>query len=291
MYRALRMAESVHRFNVDDIPIYVSVPSGNLDDFRKCFGNIPCTFLTDEEILEKVFAVHGNLPKFFPPHLMQQLIKLEFWRMGYCKNYAWIDSDSYFIKDFRLVDFFYDEETPYLVQDEYIPEDEDLRMKHVPEKVRQRRIQDIVNLTNKFRALFNNTGPFYAFGGSTPIVWSCMVLESFYHDYLRPQNKSLFEMLYNYPCETQLYGEYAHFCKVIPVKGIRHMFKSYYHADDFYISQMAGEYEYSLAREYFGICMQSNWAKIKEKKKIVPRLKKHLNEFCESVGLLRFEKK
>lgn len=148
-----------------------------------------------------------------------------------------------------------------------------------------------MNLTNKFRGLFNNKGPFYAFGGSTPIIWSCKVLESFYLDYLLPQKKTLYEMLYDYPCETQLYGEYLHYSKVIPVKGISHMFKSYYHADDFYISQMMGEYEYSLAKEYFGICYQSNWAKIKEKKKNSERLKKHFNEFCEAIGLLKFEKK
>ena len=73
MFRARRMAESVYRFNTDNIPLYVSVPVSDLNHFKQCFENIPCHFITDEEILNKSRQVYGQLPRLFPHHLLQQL--------------------------------------------------------------------------------------------------------------------------------------------------------------------------------------------------------------------------
>lgn len=290
MLRARRMAESVQRFNKDGIPLYVSVPAKDLADFKACLDNIPVHFFTDEQILAISRRANGELPGLFPPHLIQQLLKLEFWRTGVCHNYAWIDSDSYFIRPFATGDFFWDEETPYLIQDEYDPAEERQRMQHVPKKIREKRIRNISELITRFRNLFDNAGPFVAFGGSTPIIWSCRVLESFNVDYLKSRNKNIYEILYEYPCETQLYGEYMHYCRPIELKPHPHMFKSFYHADDFYISQEMGENEYSLSKKYAGICIQSNWARLKEKKKTKDRLIKHTKEFLRALGLIKFKK-
>ncbi|MFC1828912.1 hypothetical protein ACFL0O_04785 [Thermodesulfobacteriota bacterium] len=290
MYRARRMAESFQRFNTDNIPLYLSVPAKEIDDFKNCFKGISCDYFADEDILNLSNQVNGTLPELYPPHLIQQLIKLEFWRTGLCENYAWIDSDSYFIKPFKVSDFFYDEETPYIVQDEFIAHEEMKRMKHVPYKIRKKRIYNIDTLIKKFRGLFNNTGAFLAFGGSTPIIWSCRVLKSFNEDYLKSRNKNIYEILYEYPCETQLYGEYLHHSKVIPIMPISHMFKSFYYADDFFLSQEMGESEYSLSKNYFGICVQSNWARIKETKTTKDRIKKRFDEFRRAIGLLKFER-
>ena len=284
MLRARRMAESVHRFNKDGILLYLSVPEKDLADFKKCLADFPVHFFTDEQILEMCRQANGKIPGLFPPHLIQQLLKLEFWRTGVCENYAWIDSDSYFIRPFETADFFWDDRTPYLIQDEYNAEKELQRMQHVPQKIREKRVRNICELITKFRELFGNTGPFVAFGGSTPIIWSCRVLESFNTEYLKSENKRIYEILDEYPCETQLYGEYLHYSRAIELKPHPHMFKSFYHADDFFISQERGENEYSIAKEYAGICIQSNWARLKEKKKTKDRLIKHAGEYLRALG-------
>ncbi|MCG8341777.1 MAG: DUF6492 family protein, partial [Chlorobiales bacterium] len=98
LLRAKRMAQSVQMFNRDNIPFYMSVPSSDLDLFKKTFDGIPCHFLTDEEILENCIKVHGPFPRLFPNYLMQQLVKLEFWRMNTSEHYLWIDSDAYFLR-------------------------------------------------------------------------------------------------------------------------------------------------------------------------------------------------
>jgi len=282
LYRARRMAESVQRFNLDNIPLYLSVPSKDLDDFKKIMGDIPCHFITDETILEKSYSVYGKIPKLYPSHLIQQLIKLEFWRMDLCKNYVWLDSDSYFIKPFKSADFFYDEDTPYTV----CHESKELR--EFSSRHNKEIIEKFETLAKKFQGLFNRSGPLYNFG-YPPLIWSCRVLNSLHEDYLIPNNKTIYEILYKYPCEMQLYGEFLLYSKLIPVIPIEPPFKVFHYAEQFFESQMKGESEFSLSKNYSGIVMQSNWTTIKVKKPTKTRLKIFFRKLFRQLHLLRFD--
>lgn len=285
MFRARRMAESVQRFNTDDIPLYLSVPSSDAPLFKQCFDGIPCQFVTDEEILELSCLAYGPIPKRFPSDLLQQLIKLEFWRMNLCENYLWIDSDSYFIRTFCVKDFFYDGTTPYTVQHN----SGDL-FDFANRTNNNRIIDDFEKMAKKLQKLFNRSGPLYNFGCS-PLIWSCKVLESLFNDYLKPQNRTIFGLLQEYPCEMQLYGEYLLFSKTIPLMPFEPFFKVYHYIEQFFEAQMNGESEFSLSRKYLGVVMQSNWAKLPEKKKPpVVRLKsffdkafRQINQFFRSI--------
>jgi hypothetical protein len=287
MFRARRMAESVYRFNTDNISLYISVPASDLDHFQQCFGNIPCHFITDEEILEKSHQVYGPLPRLFSSHLLQQLIKLEFWRMGFCENYLWLDSDSYFIREFHIADFFHDGTTPYTVQ-HHSKDLFDFAHRTRNTKI----IHDFEKMAIHFQILFQRSGPLYNFG-SSPLIWSCKVLRSLYEDHLRPENKTLFDLLQEYPCEMQLYGEYLLFSKTIPIIPIDPLFKVYHYAEQFFEAQMNGQSEFSLSREYLGVVMQSNWAKLPEPKKPpLVRLKRFFLTFVRQVnqGIRRMRK-
>lgn len=290
MLRARRLAESVQRLNSDQIPLFMCVPSCDLDSFKACFEGIACKFLTDEQILLESSKSNGDLPHLFPQHLMQQLIKLEFWRMGFCRNYVWIDSDSYFIRPFSFSDFMADTATPYLIQDEFSVDLAKAKWRGIPQKELERRIRRNIVLIEKFQRLFNNSGPLYNFGGGMPIVWSVKVLENFNNSYLKRQKIPIYEMLFRYPCETHLYGEYLHHSRTIPIHSKIHMFKSYLYLDEFVKSQIMGENEYSLAQSYLGICIQSNWTVFKRRQKLLDRLAKHLKEYQVSLGRLKFKK-
>ncbi len=282
LYRARRMAESIQRFNSDNIPLYLSVPSKDLANFKKTFDDIPCCFITDETILEKSFQAYGKIPELYPNHLIQQLIKLEFWRMGLCKNYVWLDSDSYFIKPFKIDDFFYDQETPHTI----CHESKDLR--RFSTRHNKKIIEDFEKMAKKIKGLFHRSGPNYDFG-YPPIIWSCRVLKSLYEDYAKPNNISIYEVLYRYPCEMQLYGEYLLHSKLIPFIPIEPIFKVFHYAEQFFESQILGESEFSLSKNYFGIIMQSNWTTIKEKKKTSIRLKKIFRKLFRQLHLIRFD--
>ena len=278
MLRARRLAESIRRFNGDAIPFYVSVPSQDLNNFIQCFGNIPCHFLADEEILRQTCDIYGPLPPDFPADLLQQLVKLEFWRMGLCENYCWLDSDAYFIKTFHRENFFCDEITPYTVQ--HLAED---LLGFAARTKNKKVIRDFRSMAIKFQKLFHRSGPLYDFGCS-PLLWSCRVLKSLAEDYLQPSNKTIFTLLQEYPCEMQLYGEYLLFSKKIPLVPIGPLFRIYHYAEQFFEAQMQGESEFSLARQYLGVVVQSNWARLPAPKKPpLVRLKRFFGKMGEQV--------
>ena len=271
MLRARRMSESVHRFNTDNIPLYMSVPASDLKQFKQCFGNIPCHFITDDEILDKSRQIYGQPPRLFPPHLLQQLIKLEFWRMGLCENYVWLDSDSYFIRNFSRSDFLHDETHPYTVQHD-LQDLRDFAARWNKPKI----ISDFEKMAQAFQKISNRSGVYFDFGPS-PVVWSTHVLKSLHEEYLPGKNKSIYELLEEYPCELQLYGESVHRSNTIPILPIGPLFKVFHYAEQFYESQMMGESEYSISKEYLGIVMQSNWSTAKKRKTIFDRIRRRLN--------------
>ncbi|MFO7554342.1 MAG: hypothetical protein R6W88_03990 [Desulfobacterales bacterium] len=202
--------------------------------------------------------------------------------MELCKNYVWLDSDSYFIKPFKIKNFFYDEETPYTIchESKELREFSSWHNKEIIEKFE--------NLAKKMQGLFNRSGPYYNFG-YPPLIWSCRVLKSFYEDYLKTNNKTIYEILYKYPCEMQLYGEFLLHSQLIPVIPIEPMFKVFHYAEQFFESQMKGESEFSLLKKYFGIVMQSNWTTIKEKKPTKTRLKIFFRKLFRQLHLIRFD--
>lgn len=259
MLRARRMADSVQRFNVDRIPLYMCVPDKDLSAFKRCFEGISCTFVTDETVLSASCRVHGALPDDYPRHLLQQLVKLEFWRLNTCRNYLWIDADSYFIREFRLSDFLDQAGVPYTIQHE----SEELFS--FAATYDDSIIEDFQRMAIKFKRLFNRTGPLYNFGYS-PLIWSCKVLKHLYEDFLVPRNQTIFTLLLKYPCEMQLYGEYLYYSKTIPIVTKKPLFKVYHYDEQFFREQEYGQNEYSLSKDYLGIVMQSNWASPKKRK-------------------------
>ena len=284
MLRAKRMAQSVQMFNYDAIPLYISVPSCELDLFKDNFKDIPCNFLTDEEILDNCINVHGPFPRLFPNYLMQQLVKLEFWRLRKMEHYLWIDSDAYFLRPFHAKDFFYDENTPFLVMHKA----KDLRefsRKHNP-----RIAERLDNRIEKIQQLFGRKGESFDFG-EPPLLWTCSVLEALCTDYLQPKGMTIYELLYSYPCEMQLYGEFLLASKIQKIVPREPFFKFFHYPEQFFKAQREGEADFTLAKKYMGIVMQSNWTDIKEKKRNdLARFKKFLREQQRKLGLIGSQK-
>ncbi len=51
MERAFAMAESVRRFNRDALPLYISVPRSDLEEFKKHITTSGVIWLCDEDIV------------------------------------------------------------------------------------------------------------------------------------------------------------------------------------------------------------------------------------------------
>ena len=160
------LVESIHKFNKDNIPTFISVPSKDVVLFLDLSG-MGVNIIEDEDI----YDVEG------PGWITQQIVKSNFWKLELCENYVCIDSDGYFIKDFYITDFMYDDKTPYTL----IHEQKELFSWSVTKTIELGfdPKQSFISDRDKIMALFNRSGKYYDFGPSA-IIWSSKVWQSLY---------------------------------------------------------------------------------------------------------------
>ncbi len=124
-----------------------------------------------------------------------------------------------------------------------------------------------------------------------PLSGAASVLEALFTEFLQPKGMTIYELLYSYPCEMQLYGEFllaSNIQKIVPKDPF---FKFFHYSEQFFKAQREGEAEFTLAKKYMGIVMQSNWTDPKEKKKNnMARFKKFLREQQRKLGLMGSQK-
>ncbi len=181
--------------------------------------------------------------------------------MNLCRNYLWIDSDSYFIRPFSTADFLHYSGVPYLVQHDCT----DL-LDFARREGKNKIIAHYHDTRKKLKKLFGRVGPDYDFGPS-PVVWSADVLADMYGGYLGLGNETIYSLLTSFPCEILLYGEFVYQRKKIPVYSVGPFFKVYHYDEQFFEDEMHGVTVGDLAENYFGIVMQSNWATLPGKKR------------------------
>ena len=99
MERAVKLVEGIRKYNMDSLPLYISVPSSDLEIFRNRIG-MDITWLTDEEIVGSNQDIDLNKYMTLPGQHSQQIVKAEFWRINPAENYVCVDSDMRFIRNF-----------------------------------------------------------------------------------------------------------------------------------------------------------------------------------------------
>ena len=85
------LVESINKHNKDNIKVYLSIPKKDIGLFKNSINTTNCEIISDEDV------VKSNITQNW---YTQQLVKMKFSEFEVCKNYFWIDADSYFIKDF-----------------------------------------------------------------------------------------------------------------------------------------------------------------------------------------------
>ena len=104
------LKQSIDAHNVDKIPLYIVAPSSEIEIIKAAIitgkEDYTCEIMPDEPLVGKSLGSGW---------LDQQVAKLRFYKTMLCKFYLVLDSDSYFIKDFFVDDFMFDDETPYIV--------------------------------------------------------------------------------------------------------------------------------------------------------------------------------
>lgn len=251
--RVKRLAESIEKFNHEQIPFYVSVPSLDMALFQEALVGLSITFIRDEEIVranpsldqEKIDALEG--------WKSQQIIKSEFWRLDISESYLCIDSDCQFIRPFSQDDFITSDGYPYVI----VHEAKELLqfaikhgMKQVSDNFHKERQQ--------IMEIFGRTGHHYDFGPS-PLLWSKQVWEELEEKFFKPRNMNFYDAIMLFPGEIQWYGEAMLKYHPFPLTPVEPYFKVYSYERQFIMGKQHGETIERLACDYLGVCYQSNW--------------------------------
>ena len=242
------LLESVSKYNTDNIPFYISVPSEDIRLFKDQLGTNGYHLITDEDINgEKIEAGWVN----------QQITKLGFWKLGLCYNYISVDSDGYFIKPFGVKDFIadIDTHTPYTV----MHEQKDLfswTAKNLQLLGFDPQISFAEHITSGQEVFGRTSKRLYDFG---PLpIYSCDVWSALEENYIKPNGLTIRDLLRQISNEFTWYGETLLTFKPIELWPIEPIFKMFHYMQQYKDYKNAGYTEQDWAKNYLGICMQSS---------------------------------
>lgn len=253
--RAARLVKSIREYNRDRIPLYLIIPSEDLMTFKDKLGTEEINFLTDSSVLGLTMGFSKAKEISLPPSIMQQVIKSEFWRLDLAENFVIIDSDSYFIRDFSIKDFMFNEDTPYTIMNEGRHQ-----LDWAARAGNNRFIRDYHELREKALGLFGRIGPHFDFA-PTPMICSSKVWRAMFEKVAKPVGESFYDQIVRFPCETQWYGEFLLHDQTIPIIPREPLFKVWGFEEQWKEGFSLGETEEVLSENYLGVIDQSYWSR------------------------------
>jgi len=251
--RVERLCKSVNKFNLDNLPFYVTCPTSDLALFNERLHGLGATIVSDEEILSLSRDLDLTSIADLPGSITQQIVKSEFWRLGISESALCLDSDAIFIRPFAQADFIDESGVPFTVIDE--------AHELLEEAIRKRkqRVIDAYNKdADKIQNLFERKGRRYNYG-PMPLVWHRSVWESLEEKYLRPRNMNFADAIRMAPSEIRWYGEALLRFGAIPLRPCQSLFKVYHYAWEHDRDRKAGVTTENLASLYIGVIYQSAW--------------------------------
>jgi hypothetical protein len=225
--RVVRLADSVSRFNADHLPFVVSIPRVVLPLFREHLSGSDVTLIADEEIVRANRRLDAERVANLPGSISQQIVKSEFWRLGLSDAYLCLDSDSIFIRPFRMDEYLASDGTPYTVMTE--------AHELLFDALSRGKAAVIENFHREARTLqdiFRRVGRPYSFG-PMPMVWHRAVWESLESRYLRPQSMTFADAIELAPLESRWYGEALLRYRAVELRPCEPFFKVYHYAWQF----------------------------------------------------------
>ncbi len=252
--RLKRLLVSIQKYNVDQIPFYISTPQDQCEELKNILGsNIDYHWVSDESIIAANPRVKSGIEKTRSGSLAQQAIKSEFWRLGISETYVCLDSDCIFLKAFGRQDFIAPDGNPYTV----IYQNKEF-FQLATNRNHSKIVQNLCLEGDRVRAVFGRNGPNY-YCPCPPFIWSAKVWHSLDEQFLIPRGLTFWDISTQDHPETLLYLEALLNFQAIPLKPIEQLFRIYYYDWQFYLLRRLGESEDRLTKNYLGVIYQSNW--------------------------------
>lgn len=252
--RLKRLLESIQKYNVNQIPFYISTPEDQFEELKNILGSSEgYLWVSDELIVAANPRATPGIEKTRSGSLAQQVIKSEFWRLGISENYVCLDSDCIFLKEFSHKDFIASDGNPYTViyqNKEFFQLAIDRKNPKVAENLRLE--------GDRVKALFDREGPNY-YCPCPPFIWSAKVWRSLDEQFLIPRGLTFWDLSAPEHPETLLYLEALLKFQAIPLHPVEQLFRIYYYDWQFYLLRRLGESVNKLSKNYLGVIYQSNW--------------------------------
>jgi len=251
--RVQRLLLSLEKHNESNIPVYVSVPPADLALFKSCIHQDNVSLLSDLDIITKNQSIRIEQYLSLPGHISQQIVKAEFWRLGYSENYICVDSDAVFIRPFSHQSYLSPSGIPYTVVDQgHSILNESLK------KSRQHVITNFYRETKKIKVLFDRQGIDYSFG-PFPVVWNKTVWKSLEENFLYEKDINILDAISRNPIESHWYGEALLKYQSIPLLPRQALFFVYHYGWQQNEHRQNNITETDLALLYDGVIYQSAW--------------------------------
>lgn len=245
-----RLMESIARFNVEHLPVFVVVPPADVDRFT-AFANDDVTVL--DETPFSAHLVSEPVAGIRPGYINQQIVKLAFWELGLLDDYFVLDSDLVFVRPFGRDDLMFDEDTPFTV----LVEDNELRVEPryyeqywQGREVLLRHAQALVGLDDPRLLTCHNHQ-----------VFSSTVLRSLRDDFMVPRGWTYRDLMAEAPYEFAWYNFWLQKSHAIPIHVREPLVKMFHHEGQHLEYAMRGVTEADIARGYLGVVVNSNFAK------------------------------
>jgi len=238
LQHAIKLSESIQKYNVDKLPYYVSVPKEDVKIFKNALPYYT-RIIDDAEITN---MNHGWIG--------QQYVKSMFYKLELCEYYIVIDSDSYFIRDFYSDDFMYSKDIPYMVMHENVEFFEwfDRYSDLFPFDYRDSYEEEYKSI-RKF--LGNGEKKILDYGPS-PFIWNREVWKEADDEF------GIDSLLSKHSNELKWYGELTKYFDY-PYKPCGPLFKCFHYKQQYQFYKQLGWEEKHFKKQYMGIVMQSNW--------------------------------
>ena len=248
---AMRLVDSFHAFNQENLPLTIVVPGEDADLFSPLAG--PTITVMDESAFDADMAAEpfGGMRLGY---VNQQIIKLAFGQLNIYDDYLVLDSDMIFVRPFKRSDFMFDEDTPFSI----LVEDNDLQTdgRYFDEQWQSRsqhlqRIKELVGLDDPRTLTCHNHQ-----------VFSAAVLRSLFTDFMEPKGYSYADLIRLAPYEFSWYNFWLQKSHVIPV-AIREPVVKMLHHDGHHLEYaVRGTTLDDVARGYVGLVINSSFARV-----------------------------
>ena len=245
-----RLVSSLHRHNVDRLPVYFVVPEKDVSLFTEVVGHVG-DVLSEAALAEHL--VTEPTAGFSAGYINQEIVKLSFWELDLVDNYFCVDSDAQFIRDFSATDFMADASTPFTL----VTEDADLQVERdyyshtwITRAKSLDRIREAIG--------YEGIWPLTVHGHA---IFSSTVLASFRNEFLAPRGWTYVDALKLSPYEPSWYNAWLLHHKPIEIIRRDPLVKTFHTPTQHLEYVLRGVTEQDVSRGFLAVVVNSNFSR------------------------------